>query len=100
MKSDELEDPFPSETDDNETPDGIIPHQVESIWDAICLNAFDSEALIGIQRLAASIMRRSKSYDDIVSKIMYYFNFDKYCAKEIADYRYILLGLTDKKNLF
>lgn len=47
----------------------------------------------------ASIMRRSKSYDDIVSKIMYYFNFDKYCAKEIADYRYILLGLTDKKNL-
>ena len=61
MKSDELfittglfepslEDPFPSETDDNETLDGIIPHQVESIWDAICLNAFDSEALIGIQR--------------------------------------------------
>ena len=61
MKSDELfittglfepslEDPFTSETDDNETLDGIIPHQVESIWDAICLNAFDSEALIGIQR--------------------------------------------------
>ena len=44
-------------------------------------------------------MRRSKSYDDIVSKIMCYVNFDKYCAKEIADYRYILLGLTDKKNL-
>ena len=62
MKSDELfitsvliepsleEDPFPPETDDNETLDGIIPHQVESIWDAICLNASDSEALIGIQR--------------------------------------------------
>lgn len=47
----------------------------------------------------ASIMRRSKSYDDIVSKIMYYFNFDKYCAQEIAAYRYILLGLTYKKNL-
>lgn len=48
----------------------------------------------------ASIMRRSKSYDDIVSKIMYYFNFDKYCAEKIADYRYILLGLIDKKKLF
>lgn len=66
MKSDELfittglfepslEDPFPSETDDNETPNGIIPHQVESIWDAICLNAFDSETLIGIQRLAVHL---------------------------------------------
>lgn len=44
----------------------------------------------------ASIMRRSKSYDDMVSKIIYYCNFDEYCAKEIADYRYILLGLINK----
>lgn len=48
------------------------------------------------QEQFASIMRRSKSYDDMVSKIMYYCNFDEYCAKEIADYRDILLGLINK----
>ena len=44
-----LEDPFPSEIDD-ETLDGIGPQESESIWDDICINAFEAEALIGIQR--------------------------------------------------
>ncbi len=42
--------PFSCEIDDNEMLDGIIPHQSESIWDNICLNAFETEALIGIER--------------------------------------------------
>lgn len=43
----------------------------------------------------ASIMRRSKSHDDMVSKIMYYWDFDESCAREIAHYKYILMGFLD-----